>query len=423
MAEQELLVRSANDITETWVLNLLQYHHHHNLSGIGGTVRLRKWCLQDLKSKETLGGGCSSRVIVKVEYEVMGDVEHPATTEEQLKEETFVVKTVPSQGVMVDMLTSEGLHHSEVNQYGKFLRVLVTWEAERRGVDVGMMAEIVPSHVLAVSDDHYFTLVLPDLTQLGYQTRLLEEGLSGPEVMVTARALGRFHGTAVAFKMVTKTNLQDSFPTCFHVAHDQSELFTFFHKAGFERLHQEWEGLPERAALLSLLKPYETHATTFVVHNLLPREPFATAIHGDPQPTNILFKYTADGDCTIKLIDWAQARYSKGTYDLVYMLSIGVEPEVRRQVSSQAKEEYFKAFNDTLKDLDAGLAYPRNVFDEDMMLSEQLSVVWCVSSINLLYSSTRLQRRLYCILNDILYSPSIKPLHYFLPESSSSSSS
>nr|XP_053656658.1 uncharacterized protein LOC128705520 [Cherax quadricarinatus] len=148
MAEQELLVRSANDITETWVLNLLQYHHHHNLSGIGGTVRLRKWCLQDLKSKETLGGGCSSRVIVKVEYEVMGDVEHPATTEEQLKEETFVVKTVPSQGVMVDMLTSEGLHHSEVNQYGKFLRVLVTWEAERRGVDVGMMAEIVPSQRL-----------------------------------------------------------------------------------------------------------------------------------------------------------------------------------------------------------------------------------------------------------------------------------
>ncbi|XP_069951727.1 uncharacterized protein [Cherax quadricarinatus] len=202
---------------------------------------------------------------------------------------------------------------------------------------------------------------------------------------------------------------------------NENEVLDQLTSANTGSLRQEWSGLPERAALLHLLEPYEAHAATFVIHNLIPREPFATAIHGDPQPTNIFFKYTADGCCTIKLIDWAQARYSKGTYDLVYLLSIGVEPEVRRQVSSQAKEEYFRAFNDTLKDLNAGLTYPRCVFDKDMMLSEQLSVVWCVSSINILYSSARLQRRLYCILSDILYNPSMKPLQMFLPKSTYSS--
>nr|XP_045595774.1 uncharacterized protein LOC123756568 [Procambarus clarkii] len=420
---QHLLARHVEDITEAWVKRLLL--HSFTASGREGSITLRRWSRHKCLSPDPLAGHSSSRVTVKVEYEVKGE----ATTD-KLKKQTFVVKMVPTEGHMAGLLTSEGMHHVEVGQYGRFLRALGAWETEKLGAGVGVVAEIVPAHALALSTPHHFTLVLPEITNLGYQTRLLEEGLTASEVVVVAKALGRFHGTAVAFKVSNGTSLDDAFPACFHVARADSPLFTFFPKAGFERpapntasLRQEWSGVPERATLLRLLEPYEAHAAPLVLHHLAPREPFATAIHGDPQPTNIFFKNSTVGGCAIKLIDWAQARYSQGTYDLIYLLSIGAEPEVRRQVYLEAKEEYFRAFNVTLRHLQAGLTYPRSVFEADMVVSEQLSVVWSVASINLLYSSARLQRRLLGILTDVLSNPNIEPPKMPLPKPSSQKAS
>lgn len=59
------------------------------------------------------------------------------------------------------------------------------------------------------------------------------------------------------------------------------------------------------------------------------------------------------------MIDWALARYSQGPYDLVYLMHMGVNKDTRRKVMSSATEEYYKAFNEALTDLGAGMTYPR----------------------------------------------------------------
>lgn len=67
------------------------------------------------------------------------------------------------------------------------------------------------------------------------------------------------------------------------------------------RLKEEWAGDPSRAQMLEMLEPYETHAAPFIISGLQPKEPFATAIHGDLQPSNLFFKEKTDGEHTIKV--------------------------------------------------------------------------------------------------------------------------
>ncbi|KAK8734315.1 hypothetical protein OTU49_006117 [Cherax quadricarinatus] len=259
---------------------------------------------------------------------------------------------------MANVLTSEGMHHAEVDHYGRFLRALRAWEAERRS-GVGVIAEIVPAHALAVSTENHFTLVLPDITHLGYQMNTVEEGMSEEQVLVVASKIGNFHGTVVAYKVITDTNLQTAFPRCFHQPRVDSQLFSVFAKAGFDRLRQEWSGEARLSRILELLETYEAITDVFVVSSLKPLEPFATALHGDLQPSNIFFKHNSQGQLTLKLIDWATARYSQGPVDLVYLLNVGVSTQVRRKVTQAAKDAYFDGFNAALTELNANLSYPR----------------------------------------------------------------
>ncbi|XP_068234508.1 uncharacterized protein [Palaemon carinicauda] len=414
-----LLIRHVEDISEKWVKLLLK--HRADIPGMSSppkAITLRHWSRGQCPSQDKLAGFSSTRATVRVEYEVESEAVGQVGKRRVFKE-TFVVKVVPTIGNMANLLIAEGMHHIEVGQYDNFLRTLSLWEQDRRRSSriegrtkwtKGVVGDIIPDHALAISTEDYFTLVMPDLRHLGYQTKFLEEGLSDAEVLIIAETIGRFHGTVVAYKLVTQLDLQKTFPKCFHVADVESPMFSYFPKAGFERLRQEWCDKPHRATLLELLMPYEQQAASLVVENLLPREPFATAIHGDVQPTNIFFKTTSDGKYNIKLIDWALARYSQGTYDLIYLLSIGVEPEVRRRVSRQARDIYFKTFNTALTDLDAGITYPREQFEKDMVISEHLSVIWSISSINLLFSSPSLQRRLTCIIKDVVLNPNLPPL-------------
>lgn len=59
------------------------------------------------------------------------------------------------------------------------------------------------------------------------------------------------------------------------------------------------------------------------------------------------------------MIDWATARYCQGALDLIYLLNMGVDTEVRRRVELRAKDAYFDAFNLALKQLQAGISFPR----------------------------------------------------------------
>nr|XP_045595682.1 uncharacterized protein LOC123756498 [Procambarus clarkii]XP_045595683.1 uncharacterized protein LOC123756498 [Procambarus clarkii]XP_045595684.1 uncharacterized protein LOC123756498 [Procambarus clarkii] len=395
MAEkEELLVKQVEDITETWVLGLL----HHSLHA---PVRLRRWSRVESSSRDTLAGFSSSRATIEVEYEVEGEA--------TLKKETYVVKVIPTEGHMAGLLTSEGMHHVEVGQYGRFLRALGAWETEKLGAGVGVVAEIVPAHALALSTPHHFTLVLPEITNLGYQIHSVVEGLGEAQVVAVASKMGRFHGTTVSYKVLTGANLQTDFPKCFHQGNIDSPVFSVFARAGFERLREEWSRDASRRHLLELLEPYEAIFAEFVIASLKPEEPFATALHGDLQPSNIFFKHDAQGQLTIKLIDWATARYSQGPIDLVYLLNIGVDPEVRRKVTLEAKEAYFEAFNASLADLKANMSYPRDLFEEQFARCRQMMVVWSVMCFNIFFSTPHLMDRLVGIISDVLLDPSISP--------------
>ncbi|KAG7170252.1 putative Ecdysteroid kinase-containing protein 14 [Homarus americanus] len=239
------------------------------------------------------------------------------------------------------------------------------------------------------------------------QTKNVSQGLGEDHILTVAQKLGTYHGTVVAYKVINRINLLDAFPGCFHQASVESPLFSVFVRAGFQRLQEEWSGDATKTHLLEMLAPYEVNPPEFVVSGLLPQEPFATAMHGDLQPSNIFFKHTTDGQYTIKVIDWATARYSQGTCDLVYLLNIGVDADVRRRVTKSATDVYFNAFNAALTDLNANLSYPRDVFEDQLVKARQLLVVWSIMSVNLFSSTQHLRDRLTAILADILLDPTV----------------
>lgn len=403
-----LLLETVEDITEDWVVRLLNNREDH--SEPRPLIRLRRWSRGECPSKDSLAGFSSSRATIKVEYEVERDAQETST-----KEETFVIKVIPTHGLMAELLTADGMHEIEVGQYGRFLRTLYNWERDRRGGSGGIMSELVPSHALAVSTHSHFTIVLPDLRYYGYEPMDVKTGLNERQLVTVAAKLGSFHGTVVAFKTITGTDLQDAFPKCFNVAESTSQAFEKFGKPCFELVRKTWSGDPEKAEVLKALGPYEEQIIPFVVSSLMPKEPFATAIHGDLQASNTFFKETPNGELTLKLIDWATSRYTQGPIDLVYLLNISVEPEVRRRATPKATEVYFEAFNTALTELGADLSYPRSTFDAELKLGYQLLVVWSVMISNLFMTCPQLQERLFAILSDILTDPNIEPPKGLLP--------
>ncbi|XP_071526350.1 uncharacterized protein [Panulirus ornatus] len=404
--EETLLVQKMEDISEAWVERLL-YNNFHT-SDPRPSIRLKKWSKDVCPCTDSLAGFSSSRATLEVEYLLENEV-GKETRQGSLKKEIYVVKMIPTHGYMTDLLTSERMHHTEVGQYRKFLHVLGAWEAEQRGMSKGLVHEIVPPHALAVSTERHFTLVLPELRNLGYETENISEGLGQEQLLTVSRKVGAFHGTVVAFKLLTHTDIHKVFHDCLNIAKVDSPVFSVFSKTGFDRLRSEWSRDASKTHLLQQLAPYEANVPAFVFSSLLPQEPFATVMHGDLQPSNIFFKQTTQGEQTIKMIDWATARYSQGPFDLVYLLNIGLNTEVRRQVTHLAKEAYFNAFNAALTDLHVNLSYPREVFEEQYTLGRQLVVIWSIMSINLFSSSQHLQQRLTDILTDVLLDPSVQP--------------
>ncbi|XP_037779976.1 uncharacterized protein LOC119576384 isoform X3 [Penaeus monodon] len=395
-----LLIKSVDDITESWVRELLL--HRCDLPDPKPPMQVKSWVKGKCPSGDPLAGFSSTRATVQVAYEVEGEGG-------TLRKETFVVKLIPTLGFMSELLVSEGMHHNEVGQYKHFLRSLAAWEAERRGVSCGVLCEMIPPHSLAVSCDQHFTLVLPELRELGYTATNMPTGLDEDQIMLVVKNIGCFHGSVVAFKTITGVNLEEAFPKCFLQTSPDSPLFSTFTQAGFDRLKEEWAGDPSRAQMLEMLEPYETHAAPFIISGLQPKEPFATAIHGDLQPSNLFFKEKTDGEHTIKVIDWALARYSQGPYDLVYLMHMGVNKDTRRKVMSSATEEYYKAFNEALTDLGAGMTYPRHVFEEQLTLGKELMIIWGISSINLFSCTLNLKERLHALVADLLHDPDVKP--------------
>ncbi|XP_066952142.1 uncharacterized protein [Macrobrachium rosenbergii] len=396
-----LLLETVEDITDDWVIRLLNNRKDH--SGPRPVIHLRKWGKHGCSSTDALSGFSSSRATININY----DLTHEDGSE-QAAEETLVIKVLPTEGLMADLLTEENMHHVEVGQYGRFLKTLQTWERERRGSGGrAIMDELLPPHALAVSTDRHFTIVMTDLRCHGYETMDFETGLTEKQLLATAKKLGAYHGTGVSFKTVTGINLEETFRRCFHVGEEGSRAFAKFAFPCFEQFKQGWSQDPNKAELLKKLKVYEDILVPFVVRSLRPKEPFATTLHGDLQSSNIFFREDSNGEIKIKLIDWATARYSQGTVDLVYLLNISVDTEIRRKATPSAIEMYFQAFNKALEDLGANISYQRSTFEADLRLAMQLIVIWSIMCNNVFSRSPKLKRRLEAIVTDVLTNPDI----------------
>ncbi|XP_068234510.1 uncharacterized protein [Palaemon carinicauda] len=396
------LLQTVDDITDDWVLRLLNNREDH--SGTRPVIHLRKWSKHGCPSKDALSGFSSSRDSIKIEYDLTNE-----DGSNQTVEETLVIKVLPSDKVMAKLLTDEKMHHVEVGQYKTFLKTLQTWERERKGPGkLAIMEELVPPHALAVSTNTHFTIAMPDLRYQGYEIMNFDLGLSEKQLLATAEKLGTYHGTGVAFKIITGINPGETFPQCFHEASVNSPAFTVFAAPCFEQFKKDWSQDPTKTDLLKKLQVYEDILVDFVVNNLKAKEPFATALHGDLQSSNMFFKEESNGEISLKLIDWATARYSQGTVDLAYLLNISVDTEIRRKATPKAIDMYFNAFNMALEDLGADISYPRSTFEKDLKMAMQNIVIWSIMCNNVFSTSEKMKKRLDAIVTDVLTNPDIE---------------
>lgn len=398
--EEDMILEKVEDINKKWVERLISKHLHAR-----GDTRpwfLLSWSIKGCPSVDPLAGISSSRASVRAVYRLQEGEE-----EEEMR---VVVKVTPTKGLMANLMISLGMHRVEAGQYGGFLRAVAAWEVVRRGGrQRGVVEQLVPRHNLALASARHLTLVLPELTHLGYRLNTVAEGLGEAQVLEVAAKVGSLHGTVLAYKRVTNTHLPTAFPDCFPRLSVSSPGISMFTKLGFQRIRDEWSRDENLAPLLQKLDSYEAVAPAFVVNSLEPIEPFATMIHADLQPSNLFFRSSPDGGTELKIIDWATARYSQGTFDLVYLLNVCLEAGVRRRAEARAKDAYFRAFNAALTDLGGGLTLPRLTFEKHYLLGRQLIVIWSIMTINI-FSSKSLRQRLLDILTDVLFDPKVGPL-------------
>ncbi|XP_063607080.1 uncharacterized protein LOC134781749 [Penaeus indicus] len=92
-----LLIKSVDDITESWVRELLL--HRCDLPDPKPPMQLKSWVKGKCPSGDPLAGFSSTRATVQVAYEVEGEGG-------TLRKETFVVKLIPTLGFMSELLIS-----------------------------------------------------------------------------------------------------------------------------------------------------------------------------------------------------------------------------------------------------------------------------------------------------------------------------
>ncbi|CAH1399054.1 unnamed protein product [Nezara viridula] len=254
----------------------------------------------------------------------------------RVEDRWVIYKTLPNTKLRQKYMKQSGLFRTEFRMYQDVLPEL---ERIRREKEVG---EPYWGESYALSN--YESLLLEDLSVLGYKMGQRKEGLDFKHCSLVMRALGKYHALSVIHRERGDLIISDFSKNFLET---NIEMMEKFYLMSFEELIQsietkwdeEWKVYGK-----ALRKVTETLIRDLVKNFAIEHDKFNVLNHGDCWVNNVLFKYDFENNpVSLRFIDFQMSYYNTPGYDLQYFLNTSPSAEVRRR-----KNELLQIYYDSL---------------------------------------------------------------------------
>lgn len=233
-----------------------------------------------------------------------------------------IYKTLPLTELRKKYMKQAGLFRTEFRMYQDVLPEL---ERIRREKEVGE-----PYWGESYALQNYESLLLEDLSVLGYKMGQRKEGLDFKHCTLVMRALGKYHALSVIHKERGDLIISDFNQ---HFLEKNVEMMEKFYQLSFEELIQSIETKWDKEWVVyakALRKVSETVVRDIVKNFTIENDKFNVLNHGDCWVNNVLFKYDFENNpVSLRFIDFQMSYYNSPGYDLEYFLNTSPSADVR----------------------------------------------------------------------------------------------
>ncbi|KAE8573988.1 uncharacterized protein [Halyomorpha halys] len=252
-----------------------------------------------------------------------------------------IYKTLPHTALRHKYMKQAGLFRTEFRMYQDVLPEL---ESIRREKEVGE-----PYWGESYALRNYESLLLEDLSVLGYKMGQRKEGLDLKHCSIAMRALGKFHALTAIHRERGNLIISD-FER--HFLERNIEMMGKFYTMAFEDLTKSLETKWEdewKVYAKALRKLNETLIKDLHKNFTIEHEKFNVLNHGDCWVNNVLFKYDAENNpVSLRFIDFQMSFYNSPGYDLQYFLNTSPSYDVRLK-KNELLQIYYESLTTSLR--------------------------------------------------------------------------
>lgn len=215
-------------------------------------------------------------------------------------------------------------------------------------------------------------IVMQNMFEIGFKPFTHQIFLDVDHIVVSLKALAKFHSLSFKIKYENSTLFNEIFRTCVPLNEKTGKRYMDIMRNRLEQAQKVFAGT-KYMPLLHKLKDNCADIFDSVVNSVQK----TCLCHGDIWKENILFKYEDNKPISACLIDYQSARISCAAFDTLYLIISSTSTELRQNYYGQLLDTYYQTFDQMLRigGLDAEQVYSRQMFDQDLKVVAPACVV------------------------------------------------
>ncbi|XP_069676289.1 uncharacterized protein [Periplaneta americana] len=263
---------------------------------------------------------------------------------DELENISLIIKGLSSVDIMAKFIIEANIFERETSMY------FITIPRMLQLLQEKLPDRAVPQlTALFYKTSRPHTLVLEDLTTLGFKMADRKTRMDLPHCEIALKSLARFHAMSVALYDKDPKSM-DPYVENMYIEKNRVNMVNFL-KAAMEALGNvvaKWEGFEKYEAKLKDITPKMWDRLTELV---TPKKDALSVLnHGDCWVNNMMFHYRATGEPDeVRFVDFQMMRFSSPALDLQYFVYSSPSEDVRSQHTDHLLQVYHKELSDTLK--------------------------------------------------------------------------
>ncbi|EDW26488.1 GL13040 [Drosophila persimilis] len=265
-----------------------------------------------------------------------------------------IVKAMPDNLHRRRLFRSVIFFRNEIHFYTKVIPAIEAFQEARQPKPNNPFVEYAKCYASLCDGINDF-IVLEDVGQRGYKAPVRQDYIALPDALLTMRALGRYHGVALAFNALDPKNFEKA----------ASALEETYYGEHTREWYTGFLGLAENVAKDAIAKTYPNTKYETIGNNFLQPSLFDDLIdlvstrsklsvfgHGDCWTPNFLTSYGDKGQpLSIIIIDFQLARCSSLALDLSFFIYSCTSQELREKHYEELLRAYLDSAQSLITDL------------------------------------------------------------------------